>query len=83
MDFQNTLFGGNDFSAFTAKQLSFFDNQILAWELLNSLISRDFRCIAVSSPLVISTGLFYRSISSYRHQIIIKLDVSHSQGLKG
>ena len=56
MDFQNTLFGGNDFSAFTAKQLSFFDNQILAWELLNSLISRDFRCIAVSSPLVISTG---------------------------
>ena len=56
MDFQNTFLGGNDFSTFTAKQLSFFDNQILAWELLNSLISRYFRCIAVSSPLVISTG---------------------------
>ena len=53
MDFQNTFLGGNDFSTSTAKQL-FFDNQILAWELLNSLISRDFRCIAVSSPLVIS-----------------------------
>ena len=55
MDFKNTFLGGNDFSTSIAKQL-FFDNQILAWELLNSLISRDFRCIAVSSPLVISTG---------------------------
>ena len=56
MDFQNIFFGGNDFSTSTAKQFSFSDNQILAWELLNSLIKRDFRCIAVSSPLVISTG---------------------------
>ena len=36
--FQNTFLGGNDFSTSTAKQLSFSDNQILARELLNSLI---------------------------------------------
>ena len=64
MDFQNTFLGGKDFSTSNAKQFSFSDNQILTWELLNSLI------------YVTGLSLYRCFLSACNlHWLIIKIDI--------